>query len=164
MRALLRPERHAGCAAQPSVVVDGTTLPASAIVSIKDKTYVSLRADANALNADVAFDGRTKTVTLTTVVRQAVMRVGDTTVLVNGERATMNAAPQLVLGRVMLPLRARALAMGAHVAFDSANHRVVIAFAQGSATPSGAATSASRRMSRSATPALFRTSTAAAAE
>jgi hypothetical protein len=125
----------------PSVVVDGTTLPASAIVSIKDKTYVSLRAAANALNADVAFDGRTKTVTLTTVVRQAVLRVGDTTVLVNGQRATMNAAPQLVLGRVMLPLRALALAMGAHVAFDSANHRVVIAFAQGSATPSGAAPS-----------------------
>jgi hypothetical protein len=127
--------------AVPTIVVDGTTLPASAVVSIKDKAFVSLRAAANALNADVSFDGRTKTVTLTTVVRQAVMRIGDTIVLINGQRAAMNAAPQLVLGRVMLPLRGLALAMGAHVAFDGATHRVVISLAQGSAAPSGAAPS-----------------------
>ena len=125
----------------PTIVVDGTTLPASAIVTIKDKTYVSLRAAADALNADVAFDGRTKTVTLTTVVRQAVMHLGDSSVLINGQRATMNAAPQLVLGRVMLPLSGLAVAMGARVAFDGAKHRVVIASAEGSATPSGAAPS-----------------------
>ena len=72
--------------AVPTIVVDGTTLPASAVVSIKDKAYVSLRAAASALSADVAFDGRTKTVTLTTVVRQAVMRIGDTTVMASDGR------------------------------------------------------------------------------
>jgi Copper amine oxidase N-terminal domain len=127
-------------AAIPTIVVDGSTMPASAIVTIKGKTYISLRSAAAALNADVAFDGRTKTVTLTTVVRQAVMHIGDTTVLINGQRATMNAAPQLVLGRVMLPLRGLAVAMGAHVAIDGATHSIVITSTEGS-TPSGAASS-----------------------
>jgi hypothetical protein len=137
-----------GSAAVPTVVVDGTTLPASAVVTIKDKAYVSLRAAANALNADVAFDARSKTVTLTTVVRQAIMHIGDTSVTINGQRASMNAAPQLVLGRVMLPLRSLAVAMGAHVAFDGARHRVVIALAQTTATPSGGVPSPDIQASR----------------
>jgi hypothetical protein len=134
--------------AGPSIVIEGTTLQPSAIVTLKDKTYVSLRAAADALNADVAFDGRTKTVTLTTVVRQAIMHIGDSTVLINGQREVMNAPPQLVLGRVMLPLRGLALAMGAHVAFDGAKHRIVVAFAEGSTAPSGAAPSPAVRQSQ----------------
>jgi hypothetical protein len=134
-------------AAVPSIVVDGTSLPASAVAVIKDKAYVSLRAAASALNADVAFDGRTKTVTLTTVVRQAVMHIGDTSVVINGQRTKMNAAPQLVLGRVMLPLRSLAVALGAHVAFDGASHRVVVALATDSTAPSGSASSPNRQQS-----------------
>lgn len=124
-------------AAVPTIVVDGTTLPAGAVAVVKDKAYVSLRAAASALNADVTFDGQTKTVTLTTVVRQAVMRIGDTAVMINGQRMKLNAAPQLVLGRVMLPLRSLAVALGARVSFDGATHRVVVALAPDSAAPSG---------------------------
>ena len=127
----------------PTIVVDGTTLPASAIITIKDKTYVSLRAAADALNADVAFDGRTKTVTLTTVVRQAVMHLGV------ARRADQRPARDHECGagpgartQVMLPLRGSPLRW-AHVSrFDSAKHRVVIVLAaEGSATLPGAAPS-----------------------
>jgi ribosomal protein L21E len=121
----------------PTVVVDGSTLPAAAIVTIKEKTYVSLRAAANALNADIAFDGRAKTVTFTTVVRQVIMRVGEPSALINGQRVALNAAPQVVSGRVMLPLRALAVGLGARVAFDGAEHRVVITSADRSTVPSG---------------------------
>ena len=124
----------------PAVVVNGATLPASAVITIKELTYVSLRAAAAALDADVAFDGRTKTVTFTTVVRQVVMRVGDSYALVNSQRVALNASPELVLGRVMVPLRALAIGLGARVAFDGAAHRVVITSENGATAPPGAAT------------------------
>lgn len=125
----------------PVVVVDGTTLPARAVASIKEKTYVSLRAAANALNADVAFDGRSKTVTFTTVVRQVVMRVGQSSTLVNGQRVELSAAPVLVEGRVLVPLRALAVGLGARVSFDGATHHIVITSSDGAAAPSGVSSS-----------------------
>ena len=88
-----------------TVFVDGTKLPASSVVTVKEKTYVSLRSAADALNADVAFDGHAKTVTFTTVVRQVIMRLGQSSALVNGQSIALNAAPLLLQGRVMLPLR-----------------------------------------------------------
>ena len=122
----------------PTVLVDGTTLPPSAIVTVKEKTYVALRAAASALNADVAFDGRDKTITFTTVVRQLIMRIGDPTASVNGQRVALGAAPLNVGGRVVVPLRALALGLGGHVAFDGAAHRVTITSTESSPVSTGA--------------------------
>lgn len=122
----------------PTVIVDGTKMPAAAIVTVKEKTYVSLRAAANALNADVAFDGRTKTVTFTTVVRQLVMRVGDPNASVNGQRVALGAAPLDRSGRIVVPLRALAVGLGGRVAFDGAAHRVVITSSDSSPATAGA--------------------------
>ncbi|HEY5094570.1 MAG TPA: copper amine oxidase N-terminal domain-containing protein [Candidatus Eremiobacteraceae bacterium] len=130
------------------VFVDGTKLPASSVVTVKDKTYVSLRSAAGALNADVAFDGHAKTVTFTTVVRQVVMRIGEPSALVNGQRVALNAAPLLMQGRVMLPLRSLAAGLGASVAFDGPAHRVLITSANSSVVPSGAASSTQVALSR----------------
>ncbi len=121
----------------PTVLVDGTTLPQSAVVTVKEKTYVALRAAASALNADVTFDGRAKTITFTTVVRQLIMRVGDPIATVNGQRVALGAAPLNVRGRVVVPLRALALGLGGNVAFDGASHRVTITSAETSPASTG---------------------------
>ncbi|HKW45384.1 MAG TPA: copper amine oxidase N-terminal domain-containing protein [Candidatus Eremiobacteraceae bacterium] len=131
----------------PRVVVDGSVLSASAVVTIKEKTFVSLRTAAAALNADVAFDGKAKTVTLTTVVRQVIMRIGDPIALLNGQRVVLNAPAQLVSGRVMLPLRSLAVCLGARVTFDRRAHRVEIASVDNSA-PSGGGTSSQTTQSQ----------------
>jgi hypothetical protein len=121
-----------------TVLVDGTTMPPSAVVTVKQKTYVALRAAASALSADVAFDGRTKTITFTTVVRQLIMRVGDSNATVNGQRVALGAAPLNVRGRVMVPLRALAIGLGGRVAYVGAAHRVVITSADTSPASTGA--------------------------
>src|SRR5215469_2760513 len=87
------------------VVVDGQPLPASALATIANHAYVELRAVGQAMNASVAFDAKLKRATFTTEFRQAVLTIGSTRADVNGEPQTIGAAPQLLNGRVMVPLR-----------------------------------------------------------
>jgi hypothetical protein len=127
-------------AAPPTVIVDGLALPRSAVVAMKDRTYIALRAAGDALNADVRYDGHAKTVSFTTVVRQVVMRLGDSVAYVNGQPIELDAKPELVAGRVLVPLRALAAGLGASIRFDGAAHRVVVTSVNGGAPPSGAPT------------------------
>lgn len=111
------------------VVVDGQPLPASALATIANRAYVELRAVGQAMNASVAFDAKVKRATLTTEFRQAVLTIGSTRAVVNGEPRAIDAAPQLVNGRVMVPLRALAKALGATVRYDQESHAVLVSTA-----------------------------------
>jgi len=116
-----------GAAVPPTpVVVDGKGLASSALETIKGKEYVSLRSLGDALGAQVAYDKTRRQATITTEFREAVLVIGKAVALVNGERRALDAPPLFVGGRVMMPLRATALAMGASVGYDQPSHTVVV--------------------------------------
>jgi hypothetical protein len=116
-----------GAAVPPTpVVVDGKALASSALATIKGKEYVSLRSLGDALGAQVAYDKRREQATITSEFREAVLVIGKAVALVNGERRPLDAPPLFVGGRVMMPLRATALAMGASVGYDRPSHSVVV--------------------------------------
>lgn len=116
-----------GAAVPPTpVTVDGKSLASSVLATIKGKEYVSLRSLGDALGAHVAYDKTRKQATITTEFREAVLIIGKAVALVNGERRSLDAPPLFVGGRVMMPLRATALTMGATVGYDQPSHSVVV--------------------------------------
>src|SRR5690242_11771739 len=116
-----------GAAAPPTpVVVDGNALALSSLATIKGKEYVTLRSIGAALGAHVAYDPKRKQATITTEFREAMLVIGKPVALVNGERRALDAPPLVVGGRVMMPLRATAIAMGASVGYDRASHSVIV--------------------------------------
>ena len=130
-----------GAAAAPTpVVVDGRALAASSLATIKGKEYVALRSIGEALGASVAYDPIRKQATITTEFREAVLVIGKPVALVNGERRSLDAPPLLVAGRVMMPLRATALAMGATVGYDRASHSVIVSTRGVNTAPGATAT------------------------
>jgi len=116
-------------AADDAIVVNGTRLPADAVAQVDGRTYVALRPVGEALGADVRYDGKTKQVTLTTVLVQLVFKIDDPTVSVNGQPQKIEAPAQSIGGKVMLPLRGLATALGATLRQDAGKHEIALALA-----------------------------------
>jgi len=117
---------QATLAAGDTVVVNGTRLPADAIVQLDSRTYVALQPVARALGASVTFDAKSKQATLTTVLTQIVFKVDDNVVTVNGAAKTLEAPAREVDGRIMLPLRGLATALDANLKLDAAKHEIAV--------------------------------------
>lgn len=82
------------------------------------RTYLPLRAAAEAMGASVSWDPYSSTATVsngTTVIR---CTVGSTVYTVNGVPQYANAAPQIVSGRTMLPIRPIAEALGGTLSWN----------------------------------------------
>jgi len=127
-----------GAAVPPTpVVIDGRALASSSLATIKGKEYVALRSLGVALGAQSTYDGKRKQATLTTEFREAVFVVGKSVALVNGVRRALDAPPLVVGGRVVMPLRASALAMGASVGYDRPTHSVVVSTRGVNTVPGG---------------------------
>ena len=126
---MLVPQSAAG--AVPTVVVNGARLPQDAVAELHDRLYVALRPVGEALGADVHYDPAKKEVQLTTVLRQVVFRIGDPTVVVNGQPLRVEAPAQNIEGRVMLPLRGLGVALGATLQQDSETHEVTLVLGSG---------------------------------
>ncbi len=110
----------------PHVSINGTTLSSASVMQIGGRTFVTLRAAASALEADIAYDAHSKSATFTTVVRQVVLKAGERAVVVNGVRIPLDVAPAFVGGRLVVPLRALALGLGASVRSDPRAHSIVV--------------------------------------
>lgn len=118
-------------ASDAAVVVNGTRLAPDAVVQVAGSTYVALRPVGEALGADVRFDAKQSQVTLTTVLRQMVFRIGDDHVVVNGKIETIDAPARQIGGRVMLPLRGVSDALGATLTLDPRTHDIVVSVHDG---------------------------------
>ena len=128
-----------GAAPPPTpVIVDGRALASSALATVKDKEYVSLRALGDAIGAHVAYDGKRKQATMTTEFREAVLVIGRSIAIVNGEKRAIDAPPLVIAGRVMMPLRAVALAMGATIGYEQRTHSIVVSTRGVESLPGGA--------------------------
>jgi hypothetical protein len=95
-----------------------------------DRTYLPIRYVAYAMGvaeANVLWDQANQTVTLLKGDKVVQLKVGSTTMLVNGAAVTMDAAPQNVdPGYVCLPIRFVAQAFGANISWDAATQQVSI--------------------------------------
>jgi len=93
------------------------------------RTYAPVRylAYAAGLGEDQIFwDGRARTVTLLAGKRVIQFKVGEKAYLLNGVAISIDAAPEIVNGRVMLPYRFVAQALGLKAEWDAATRQVII--------------------------------------
>ncbi len=90
------------------------------------RTCLPLRAAAESMGAAVTWDNNTRSATVSkdgTVIRYTV---GSTVFTVNGVSRYNDAAPQIVGGRTMLPIRPIAEALGGSLAWDGTTASVTI--------------------------------------
>jgi len=102
-----------------SIFVNGKELkPGSEKPLVRNNfTFLVLRDIANALNANLAWDGKTKSATFTLKGRTVVLTLGSAEITVNGEKRTIPAAPFAENGRTYVPLGALSDALGFDVVY-----------------------------------------------
>lgn len=95
-----------------------------------DRTYLPLRFVAYGLGIGdngIIWDAVNQTVTLMKNDKVVQVKIGSTTMLVNGAAITMDTAPEITAaGRTCLPIRFVAEAFGANVAWDAATQTATI--------------------------------------
>ncbi len=80
-----------------------------------NRLLVPLRAISQLLNAKVAWNGATQTITVQSGSTTVQMQVGSTTYTINGKASTMPVAPIISRGRTLVPVRFLAQALGERV-------------------------------------------------
>lgn len=92
------------------------------------RTYLPARFVANAMgvsDSNIIWDQANQTVTVIRNERIVQMKVGSNQILVNGIALTMDVAPKVVPGRVLIPFRFLAQALGAEVVWDAADPNTI---------------------------------------
>ncbi|MCR4419048.1 MAG: phosphate ABC transporter substrate-binding protein PstS family protein [Clostridia bacterium] len=126
-------------AADISVRVDGKELVLdSPPVLDQGRVLVPMRAVFEALGATVKWEAATQTVSGQKGNTSVILKVGQKQATVSGKSVALDAPARLVSGRVLVPLRFVAEALGASVSWDAAVRRVNIT-SQATATGSTAA-------------------------
>ncbi len=102
-----------------SLTVDGQRIVSDVppVTQARD-AFVPLRAVADGLGADMDYDAKTSTVTLSRGDDVLRMHLGDTQATLNGRKLMLSHAPFEVRGRTMVGLGVIARAFGSHVRYD----------------------------------------------
>ena len=95
-------------------------------IIINSRTMLPVRYVAEALGAEIAWDGATSTATLTTADTVIVITVGAATATVNGESVTLDSPAVIVSDRSFMPVRFVAETLGGTVAWDGATSTATI--------------------------------------
>jgi hypothetical protein len=97
---------------------------------VKDgRTYIPVRYLAYSLGVaedDIKWSQQDQTVTITLNDTVVILTIGNNVMLVNGEKVTMDVAPEIVDNRTMLPARWVAEALGATVEWDETLNQAII--------------------------------------
>jgi len=101
---------------------------------VGERSFVPVRFLADSLGAETEWDGRTRTVTITRRGTEISLRVGDRTMLVNGEPGRMDVSPVIRHDRVFLPARWVVEALGGNVHWDASERAVTMRPDRGTAT------------------------------
>lgn len=90
-----------------TVLVDGKPLlfDSEPYIDNNDRLMVPLRAIVEALGAEVGWEPKTSTVTITGNGKNALFKIGSTAVTVNKEQKRMDTSPVIKNGRTMVPVR-----------------------------------------------------------
>ncbi|MFB5268650.1 stalk domain-containing protein [Paenibacillus enshidis] len=95
-------------------------------VKVKGSVLVPFRALFEALGAKVKWDGATKTITATRGGTTLKLTIGSKVAYVNGKAIKLSAAPQLINGVTMVPIRFIGEAFGGMVEWNNAYSSVII--------------------------------------
>jgi hypothetical protein len=90
------------------------------------RTLIPVRAVSNALGADVAWDGATGTVTITKDETVIVIKLGSNVATVNGVEVQLDAKPELISNRTLVPIRFIAETLKQNVEWDEDTGSVII--------------------------------------
>jgi len=93
---------------------------------VKDRTLVPIRYLAEGCGADVAWNEKTKQVTLTKGETKIMLTIGSQKLLVNDKTTQMDVAPVIIKDRTMLPARWVAENLGWQVSWDETKRTVTI--------------------------------------
>ncbi len=109
------------------VTVDGTALALeTAPQVVNGRVMLPYRAIAERLGARVSWDSRTRAVTVSKGNDVMQLTVGQTAATNRGNNITLDAAPLLVDGRVLVPLRFLGEGLGYSVSWDGASRAVAL--------------------------------------
>lgn len=95
-------------------------------VIVNGRTLIPLRGVFEKMGYDIAWDGQTKTATLTAEGTTVKVAANATAFDVNGKSTALDVPAQIMNGSMMLPLRAIGEAAGANVSWDGASKTVSI--------------------------------------
>jgi hypothetical protein len=90
------------------------------------RTLIPIRAMVEALDAEVAWDSKTGTVTVTRNGVKVTLTVDDNKATVNGSTITLDVPATVINGRVVIPLRFLSEALGTNVVYDAENQIIVV--------------------------------------
>ncbi len=110
-----------------TIRVDGVLIECQQAPYIKDdRTLVPLRAIFEALNASVAWDGATQTITSKRGNKTVTMTIGQNVMYIDGTPKAMDVAPELKNSTTFIPVRAISEAFGCNVKWDDATRTVFV--------------------------------------
>lgn len=117
--------------ANVGIVVNGTLLNASAaefgeVYNIGGRVYVPLRKVAEYYGCNVAWDGASRSATISYGGRYARVTIGSKTIYTAAGSVTTDAAPMIIRDRTYLPIRATMEQVGARVEWNNATKQVII--------------------------------------
>lgn len=109
------------------VTVDGTALALeTAPQVVNGRVMLPYRAIAERLGAQVSWDSRTRVVTVTKGNDVMRLTVGQTAATIRGNNVALDAAPVLLNGRVLVPLRFLGEGLGYRVNWDGSTRAVAL--------------------------------------
>ncbi len=110
-----------------SVLVDGLPLNLEVLPVIQNgRTLVPFRAIAEAMNIQVSWNDQTRTVNATDGNTSVRLQIDNRVAYRNDTPITLEAAPQVVSGRTLIPLRFFSEAFNCQVFWDSAQYQVTV--------------------------------------
>ena len=110
-----------------TVNLDDSEVSFSVMPEIKEgRTMVPMRELFEMLGATVNWDGETRTVTANKGRSSVKLQIGNLTVNMNGEEKQMEAAPYIINGRTMVPLRFASEALGIRVGWDAKSRTIYL--------------------------------------
>jgi hypothetical protein len=116
-----------------SLTVDGQRIVSDVPpVTQAREAFVPLRAVADGLGADMDYDAKTATVTLSRGDDVLRMHLGDNQATLNGRKLMLSHAPFEVRGRTMVGLGVIARAFGSHVRYDQTHANIDVVTPGGS--------------------------------
>jgi hypothetical protein len=123
-----------GRADAPTIVIDGVVVRTDVPPLVEDgHVLVPLRGIFERFSADVEYDARDQAVTARRKGFTVRVTVGSTDAQVDGQHVALDTAPRELAGRVEVPLRFVAEALGVSVDFDTLTDTVVVVSGLGAA-------------------------------
>lgn len=102
-----------------SIVVDGVVLNNSDATIVKGRTFVPIASIAKATNADVKWDGSTKTVMIHKGETELKIKIGDNKARKNNTDVALDAPARVINGKTLVPLSFIASSFDIPVKFDN---------------------------------------------